>query len=57
MITVQDLCEKEQSMPVANFALKTFCADLRSRKGFWDAVSQEELDAFDAFLVKAEWAE
>ena len=54
MITVQNLCEQERAMPVASFALKTFCHDLRQRKGFWDEVTQDELAEFDAIMEKAE---
>ena len=54
MITVQNLCEQERAMPVASFALKTLCHDLRQRKGFWDEVTQDELAEFDAIMEKAE---
>lgn len=54
MITVKDLCDQERMMPVANFALKTFCHDLRERKQYWQPVSQKELAEFDAIMEKAE---
>ena len=54
MITVKDLCDQERMMPVANFALKTFCHDLRERKQYWQPVSQKELAEFDRIIASVE---